>query len=99
MVEVREIPSAINPLRKALTLKETDVKNLYQAVHDVLKKGLEFGGASQTNFINALGEKGKYQNHFLVYDREGKKCFNCGGIIKKIRIAGRGTYFCPKCQH
>lgn len=89
----------INPLRKSSSLKETDIKLLYRAIHEVLKRGLEFGGASQTNYLNVLGQKGQYQQHFLVYDCEGEKCYNCGNIIKKTRLAGRGTFFCPNCQH
>ncbi|MBI2641324.1 hypothetical protein HYW87_01895 [Candidatus Roizmanbacteria bacterium] len=50
------------------------------------------------NFVSAEGREGGYQNHFLAYGRGGEKCHNCGGIIKKIFLAGRGTYFCEKCQ-
>ena len=89
----------INPLKKSSNLNSEKINILYKSIHDVLKKGLEFGGASQTNYVNASGQKGNYQKHFLVYDREDEKCFNCKGIIKKIRIGSRGTYFCPKCQH
>ena len=89
----------INPLKKSSNLNTEEINILYKSIHDVLKKGLEFCGASQTNYVDALGNKGKYQDHLLVYNREGQKCFNCGGIIKKVRIAGRGTYYCPKCQH
>lgn len=33
-----------------------------------------------------------------VYDREGKRCHRCGEVIRRIRQAGRSTYFCPQCQ-
>ena len=88
----------IDPGRKASNLKDYEVKKLFDAIHEVLKKGLKYGGATEINFVNALGQGGKYQEHFLTYGREGEKCYNCRGTIKKIRIAGRGTYFCPKCQ-
>ena len=89
----------INPLKKSSNLNSEEINILYKSIHNVLKKGLEFGGASQSNYVDASGQKGNYQKHFLVYDREDEKCFNCKGIIKKIRIGSRGTYFCPKCQH
>lgn len=88
----------IDPRRKASSLKNSEVKKLFDAIHEVLKRGLKYGGATEINFVNALGQGGKYQEYFLVYSREGEKCFNCGGTIKKIRIAGRGTYFCSSCQ-
>jgi formamidopyrimidine-DNA glycosylase len=45
-----------------------------------------------------LGQEGNYQNHALVYGREGEKCKLCPGKIQKIKLGGRGTYFCPECQ-
>lgn len=89
----------IDPKRKAKKLSSGEIKKLYDSILKVLKKGLESGGASELSFVNALGEEGSYQNHFLVYGREGKKCKRCGSEIKKIKLGGRGTYFCPKCQN
>ena len=88
----------IDPRKKTSTFKVNEINKLFDAIHEVLKNGLKYGGATENNFVNALGQSGKYQNHFLAYGRDGEKCYNCGGIIKKIRIAGRGTYFCPDCQ-
>ena len=33
-----------------------------------------------------------------VFRREGKACPRCGAKIVKLRVAGRGTHICPKCQ-
>lgn len=88
----------IDPRRKGSSLKDGETKKLYDAIHEVLKRGIKYGGATELNYVNALGQAGKYQEHFLVYSREGEKCKNCEGKINKIKIAGRGTYFCPKCQ-
>ncbi len=89
----------IDPRRKAKSLSESEIQKLYIAVLKVLKDGLRFGGATEINFVNVLGQEGNYQNHFLVYGREGEKCRICGSEIRKIKLSGRGTYFCPKCQH
>ena len=88
----------IDPRRKAKELSEAEIKKLYDAILKVLKKGLESGGASELSYVNVLGQEGGYQKHFLVYGREGERCKKCGGEIKKIKLGGRGTYFCPKCQ-
>lgn len=88
----------ISPLKKAKTLTEKETNKLYLSILEVLNRGLKYGGSSEVNYVNADGKKGNYQNHSLVYNRGGKKCFNCGGVIKKVRLVGRGTYFCPKCQ-
>jgi len=88
----------IDPRRKAKELKEDEIKKLYESIFKVIKLGLEFGGSSDENFVNVLGEEGKYQQHFLVYGKKGQKCPNCKGKIEKIMLGGRGTYFCPACQ-
>ncbi len=89
----------IDPRRAAKSLSLSEQSKLYDAILEVLKRGLKYGGATEINFVNALGQEGGYQNHFLVYGQDGKPCPNkCGGTIKKIRVGGRGTYFCPKCQ-
>lgn len=88
----------ILPTRKAKSLSEKEIKSLYESILKVLKKSLEYGGSSDENFVNALGQEGNYQNHTLVYGKEGKKCPVCGGIIQKIQLGGRGTYFCSNCQ-
>lgn len=89
----------INPQQKANQLNETQIKNLYQSLLAVLKEGIKYGGSSENAYVNALGEKGKMQEHFRVYSRQGKSCpNNCGGTIKRITLGGRGTYLCPACQ-
>jgi formamidopyrimidine-DNA glycosylase len=89
----------IDPQRKAKTLSEKEIKVLHEAIYFVLKKSLEYGGSSDENFVNALGQEGNYQKHALVYGKEGEKCGICSGIIQKIKLGGRGTYFCPNCQN
>lgn len=97
----------IKPQKKAYRLTRIETKRLWESMRFVLSQGIELGGASYSNFVDTKGLGGKYQEHFLTYDREGEKCkrrspdgdrFICGGVIKKIKLGGRGTYFCPKCQ-
>jgi len=88
----------IHPGRKANDLEDNEVKKLFEAIEKVLKAGIKYRGASDQYYLDALGHKGTYQDHFLVYGRAGKKCFKCDGKIEKIKLGGRGTYYCPKCQ-
>lgn len=89
----------INPRRPANSLSKQEQETLYKAIIDVLKKGFKERGASELAFVDALGQEGNYQNYFLVYGQEGQACPNRNGIIRKIKLGGRGTYFCEKCQH
>lgn len=88
----------IDPRRPAKEISEKEAKKLFQAIEKVLKAGIKYRGASDQYYLDALGRKGSYQDHFLTYGREGKRCFDCGGEIKRIKIGGRGTFYCPRCQ-
>ena len=90
--------AGIDPRRKGKSLTDAEVQTLFKAIHEVIKKSLSYGGSSDENFVNALGQEGNYQNHTLVYGKQGEKCSVCGGTIEKIKLGGRGTYFCPKHQ-
>ncbi len=78
--------------------EEKRLHELYIGLKRVIGKGINYKGASDTNYVHLSGMGGSYQNHFLVYKQNGKSCKNCGSKIKKMKLGGRGTYFCPKCQ-
>ncbi len=90
--------AAIDPRRPAREVKQ--IKELHQCLKKVINKGIKYGGstAKDENYVNAFGKRGEYQTKFLVYEQTGKKCKRCGDLIKKIKLGGRGTYFCPSCQ-
>jgi formamidopyrimidine-DNA glycosylase len=88
----------IDPRRPANGLKPKEAKVLFGAVGKVLRAGIKYRGASDQHYLDALGQKGAYQEHFLVYGRTGKKCFGCSGKVRRIKIGGRGTFYCPSCQ-
>ncbi len=88
----------IDPRRRAKSLSKAEIKRLYEAVLSVMEKSFKYGGASELSFVNVMGQEGQYQNHSLVYGKKGKECPNKNGIIKKIFLGGRGTFFCESCQ-
>jgi formamidopyrimidine-DNA glycosylase len=88
----------IDPRRKSRTLTQQETNLLFSAIENVLIEGIERGGASETNYVNARGGKGSYQEVFRVYKKDGKVCPRCGKTIVKIRLGGRGTWYCPGCQ-
>jgi formamidopyrimidine-DNA glycosylase len=90
--------AGIHPERPALSLTDAEASGLFVAIEDVLRKSIAVGGASASNYVNALGEKGSYQDHFLVYKKEGEVCRNCSSLILRIKTGGRSTFFCPECQ-
>lgn len=88
----------IDPRRPAKSLSSEEIKKLYEGVHKVMEKGMKYGGSSELNYVNALGQEGEYQRHTLVYGRQGDICDRDGGRFKKFYLGGRGTYMCEKCQ-
>lgn len=88
----------INPKTKANTLSDGYIVTLFNCLEKILKDAIRWGGASDNNYRDAFGEKGRVQEHFLVYNQAGKPCSRCKTLIKKIQLGGRGTYFCPRCQ-
>ncbi len=90
--------SKISPTKKAKELTSSEVEKLYNSVKFVINLGIESGGASASNYVDTKGMGGTYQNHFLTYKREGMPCKNCGDKIVKIKLGGRGTFYCPGCQ-
>ncbi len=88
----------IHPLRQADSLSDDEVTKLHAAIQSALHMGIRTEGASINWYRKPDGTQGDAQKHFQVYDREGQPCETCGEAIVKIRVAQRGTHFCPHCQ-
>jgi formamidopyrimidine-DNA glycosylase len=89
--------AAIRPTVPANKVK--DFSKLHQCIVRVIKAAIKHGGttASDENFVNVFNRSGGFQKYLKVYENKGG-CFHCGAKIKKIKLGGRGTYFCPSCQ-
>jgi formamidopyrimidine-DNA glycosylase len=89
----------IHPARLAGSLTPAEVKRLHAAIREIMALGIEHGGTSFSNYVNSLGGKGDYLEHARVFRRQGEPCpVHPDTLIEKIRVAGRGTHICPKCQ-
>ncbi|KKQ82586.1 MAG: formamidopyrimidine/5-formyluracil/ 5-hydroxymethyluracil DNA glycosylase [Candidatus Woesebacteria bacterium GW2011_GWA1_38_8] len=88
----------INPRKQANKLLNYQIIKLLKSVEKVLKEGIKRGGASELAYVAPDGSEGHYQDFTLVYGREKEPCKNCKTPIEKVKLGGRGTYFCPVCQ-
>lgn len=88
----------IHPAQLGARLKREQIEKLYAALQQVLQKAILLRGSSISNFLDADGEPGEYQQHHRVYGREGKPCYRCKTPIRRISVAGRSSHFCPNCQ-
>ena len=90
--------SGLHPQSRLEALRKEDTERLYEAIVHCLKEGIEHCGVSMTDFIGTRGELGKHQDYLKIYGRKDDPCYNCGTTIKKMVVAGRGTFVCPQCQ-
>lgn len=88
--------SKINPERQVSSLKDDEISAIYKSIGCVLNDAIKNGGVTLDDFARLNGSKGGFV--CKVHNREGETCLVCGTIIKKIKLGGRGTFFCPNCQ-
>jgi formamidopyrimidine-DNA glycosylase len=88
--------ASVNPERRALSLKDTELNKMFQAMKETLNKGIDFGGDSLSDYRNIYGLRGEFQMHHKAYRRTGQKCMkkNCTGVIIRKIIGGRSSHFC-----
>jgi formamidopyrimidine-DNA glycosylase len=88
----------IHPTRIGNRLSPKEAETLRKALQDILQKAIVMRGSSISDFLDANGEPGEYQRRHRAYGREGERCYRCRTVIRRIIVAGRSSYFCPKCQ-
>lgn len=92
--------AGILPTRKSSELTEEEIKKLRNEVIKILEEAIKLKGTSDRDeaYRQINGEKGEFQNYLQVYGKAREKCPRCGGLIKRIAIGGRGTFYCSHCQ-
>lgn len=88
----------IHPLTLVSSLGGNSLAKIFSAMKKILKKAVLLRGSSLSDFFDLSGEKGTYGDRRLVYGRVGQPCRRCQTPIKRIKINGRSSYFCPRCQ-
>jgi formamidopyrimidine-DNA glycosylase len=91
--------AGIRPRRMARHLKRAELDRLHASLRIVLKEAISLGGSSVSDYVDADGVRGFFQLEHRVYLRTGQPCLVCGTPIRRILLAGRGTHYCPNCQH
>lgn len=91
--------AGIRPAKISGKLTHVELERLHKALQKVLQEAISLGGSSVSDYVDADGAKGFFQLEHRVYLRTGLPCRACETPIKRILIGGRGTHYCPKCQH
>ena len=87
----------VNPTRPANKLKDEEIKLLISSTRRILKAAIKAGGTTIRSYTSSLGVTGRFQISLKVHTQEN--CPICNSSITKIRVGGRGTYYCKKCQN
>lgn len=90
--------SKLHPEQRGNSLTKPAVERLRQAIVTVIEFAIECRGSTIRDYIGGSGLKGGFQNEFQAYGRTGLPCLTCGTAITMVRVAGRASHYCPKCQ-
>ena len=92
--------AGVHPLSRPNRIPEKNLRAMFQAIKKILRKGIDLGGASMSDYRNIKGEKGKFQEHHQTYRKTSKACgrSKCKGVIARIVVGGRSAHFCGAHQ-
>jgi formamidopyrimidine-DNA glycosylase len=88
----------LHPARLGRDLLPAEADRLRKAITAVLHRAIERRGSTIRDYVGGSGLQGGYQDEFLAYGRTGEPCQRCRTPIECIRLGGRSTHFCPRCQ-
>jgi formamidopyrimidine-DNA glycosylase len=88
----------LSPRRRAHRVHKDEASALYDAVRDVLLRGVANRGTTFSDYVDADGNLGSNQHTLFVYGRDGQPCRACNTIIRRLVQGQRSTFFCPRCQ-
>ncbi len=90
--------AGIHPLLTASKISKPRTRRLYDSIREVLAEAIEGHGSSVSDYVDADGRQGTFQQSHRVYRRHGEPCLNCGRPIRRTLVVQRGTHFCSYCQ-
>jgi formamidopyrimidine-DNA glycosylase len=90
--------AGVRPGRRAGRVTRRECAAIVDGVQRVMRRSIETGGSSISDYVAPDGSDGRYQDERRIYARDGESCLDCGGRVRKRFVAQRGTHYCPACQ-
>ncbi len=90
--------AGIRPRVAARRVSGPRLGGLVDAVKATLASAIQSGGTTLRDFAGTDGRPGYFAHELAVYGRGGKPCLRCETLLKAIRLSGRATVYCPRCQ-
>jgi len=91
--------ASVKPNRAVNKLLTGELRKIFNSCSVIIRQAIKYRGTTFNDYVDAAGRQGNFAGHLKVYQRAGKKCRRCRrGVIRRIKVAGRGTHYCPRCQ-
>lgn len=90
--------SGIYPEKLGTEISIKECQKIVDSSKAIIEQAIKCGGTTIRSYTSSLGVTGRFQQNLMVHKREGEKCKKCNSIIKRIKVGGRSTYYCPECQ-
>lgn len=90
--------SHINPTKPGKEINAGEAEKIIECSDKIIKRAIELGGTTIKSYTSSLGVTGRFQQELMVHKRENEECKICHNLIKNIKVNGRSTYYCEKCQ-
>ena len=90
--------AGIRPTRRSDRLSRMACGRLVDAVKEILSRAIAAGGTTISDFRGVDGSEGSFNRELLIYGKAGEPCPHCGAILRTVKLGGRSSCYCPKCQ-
>lgn len=90
--------AAVRPSRRSDRITKTEAQAIAEHSGSIMRHAISVGGTTFQHFVDTGGDNGNYTDYLQVFGKQNTPCPRCGTLIKKSRVAGRGTHYCPSCQ-
>ncbi len=90
--------SKIHPLTPANKITKKNWEEIVKNSKEILNNAITAGGSTIKSYHPGKDIDGNFQTALKAYGKKGEPCVNCGSIMRFMKVNGRGTTYCPKCQ-
>lgn len=91
--------AGLDPQRPTCSLTPEEWDKIAQTASVIFSRAISCRGTTFSDWRDLFGAKGENQEHLQVYGRAGSACKRCGSLVQRMKLGGRGTFYCPECQH
>lgn len=88
--------SKISPKRKGNKISKKNISDIIIESKRILSLAIKYKGTTIRSYTSSLGVIGGYQDFLQVHTK--MLCPNCKMTLNRVKINGRMTYYCKKCQ-